>query len=294
MLRSVKDVVDAVDNGRVHTQRFFKSLNAVGGDGTWTDWAYASGQPAYDARIGDALTLTPSISTRNDAIWFPDIAAGSERRLLELNIYTAPSGASQTFVETKLYDLVAYYPLIDGDSTDVQEMDNTLSLPRYASGEGIQAVLVNHVAPALSAADFVINYTNSNGVAGRIINGRSTTYGVTKVCYTNNATANAGPLYMTLANGDRGVRSIENIQFSTPPGGLFAIYLVKPVASLGNRHGLPTGTADRVVTETNFLTQGGWKMPQILDGASLGFFFMTSPSGARTISIFGNATFIWG
>jgi hypothetical protein len=218
-----------------------------------------------------------------------------DRRLLELNVFTTGSGTGQGWVETKLYDLVAYYPLIDGDSTDVQEMDNTLSLPRYATGDGVQAVLVNHVAPALAAADFTISYTNSDGVSGRTKTGRATTYGVTKVCYTNTSVSSSGPLYLALDGNDRGVRSIESIQFTTPPGGLFAIYLVKPIASLGNRHGPGgTGNTDRVVTETNFLTQGGWKMPQILDGASLGFFFLTAPGGARTVSLYGNATFVWG
>lgn len=42
----------------------------------------------------------------------------------------------------------SYGTLIDGDSTDPQEFDNTLTLPRYTDGNGLRLVLVNHVAPA--------------------------------------------------------------------------------------------------------------------------------------------------
>lgn len=293
MIRTVKDVVDAVDAGRVHTQRFFKNTNAITGDNSWTDWAFASGQPAYDARIGDAATFTPAVATRNDAIWFPDIPAGMERRLLEINIYTAPSGTTQVRIENQIYDLVGYYPLIDGDSTDTQEMDNTLPLPRYADGAGVRAVLVNQVAPAIAAAQMTVTYTNSAGVGGRTVDWFTTTYGVTKAAYTSGSTTSTeGPLYCSMAAGDTGIRSIDSIQFLTAPGGLFAIYMVKPLAAIENRHNTALASSS-VVTERNFAMTNAWNMPLVADGAHLGFFSMTS-GGARTYSIFGNATFVWG
>lgn len=289
MLRSIKDVVDAVDSGRVHTQRFFKNANTVLGDSTWTDWAFASGQPAYDARIGDAATFTPAVAERNDAIWFPSIPAGMERRLLEMNIYTAGSAAGQVRVESQIYDLLGYYPLLDGDSTDVQEMDNTLSLPRYSSGAGVRAVLVNQVAPAISNSQVLITYTNSDGVSGRTVTWDTTLYGLTKVCYTSGVGGSAAPLYCNLASGDTGIRSIDSIQFLTPPGGLFAIYLVKPLSFIDNRNNI----ASPVFSERNFLMTNGFNMPLVPDGAHLGLFCMTLGSN-RAFSIYGNASFIWG
>ena len=135
MIQSPKDIADAFQAGRVHTQRFLKNAGAVG-DSHWQDWAYASGQPAYDARIGDALTLTPQVAVRNDAIWFPGIGAGQTRHLIGLRQYVTAGGVGQLSVESELYDLLAVYPLIDGDNTDPQPMDNTAALPRYADGAG--------------------------------------------------------------------------------------------------------------------------------------------------------------
>ncbi len=290
MLRSVKDVVDAVDAGRVHTQRFFKNLNTVTGD-VWTDWSYASGQPAFDARIGDAATFTPAVSSRNDAIWFPDIPAGMERRILSIAHYGQGGASAQTTRDMQMYDLAGYYPLLDGDSTDLQEMDNTLTLPRYVSGEGVFPVIINQVAPAVSVATATVTYTNSDGVAGRTVDWRVVLGGLTKSCHAPSATGTAPSLVCNLASGDRGVRSIESIQFLTPPGGLFAVYLVKLLASLPDRSGDSNSLG--IASERQFLMERSFNMPLVPDGATLGF-FVHPGAGARTFSLFGNVTFVWG
>lgn len=293
MLRSVKDIVDAVDAGRVHTQRFFKNPGTAG-DSVWHDWSYQSGQPAYDARIGDALTFTPAIAQRNDALFFPGIPAGMERRLLEANISRVSNGSQQVRVEAQWYDLIGYYPLIDGDSTDEQDLDNALSLPRFPRGDGVFPVLVNHVAPGISLADMLVTYTNSAGVSGRTVTWTATLAGVSNVCYSNGAAGQSTPIYCGLADGDRGVRSIEKVQFLTPPGGLWCIYLCKPIAATPWRNFNNTSDpSGRGVDEYNFAAKNSFSLPLIEDGAWLGCFYMPV-GGGRTVALYGNLTFIWG
>jgi hypothetical protein len=289
MIRTVKDMSDAVDAGRVHTQRFYKTSGGQSGDGLWHDWSYNSGQPAYNARIGTALTFTPFVASGNDAIYFPP-APGADRRLLSLDVVKTAGGIDQASVEFQIYDLVGVYPLIDGDSTDEQVLDNTAPLPRFASGEGVRAVLVNHIAPGLAAADALVEYVNTQG-ATKTVTWRTTTSGVAKVCYTMGTTA-TGPLYCTLAEGDTGISRINAVTFTTPPGGLWAIYLVKPVAYFSVRDGV-TGLNLRATVETNFALERGWSLPKIEDGAWLGLFYMSS-AGNRTVVLHGNMTFIWG
>jgi hypothetical protein len=288
MLRSVKDVVDAIDAGRVHVQRFVK--NAGGGtDLVWHDWSFASGQPAYDARIGNALAFKPMIAVGNDAIYFPP-APGMDRRLLEIEVGVNPGGVGQLNVEFHAYDIVGVYPLIDGDSTDVQPMDNTLGLPRYSDGAGVFPVLVNHVAPSLAAADMVVGYTNSAGVDG-VVTWNAPALGVNRICYTTSAGGTAGPIYCALASADRGARTINSVQFVTPPGGLWAIYMCRPLGNFASRNW--AGTAQQVIAEKSFMTQNALNLPVVKDGAWLGMFFMTRGSN-RTATIYGNATFVWG
>jgi hypothetical protein len=289
-IRSAGDILTAFNEGRWHTQRFTKNAGQTG-DNQWQDWAYASGQPAYDARIGTALAFTPDVATRNDAIWFPPIDSSMERRLIGLRTLNTASGTGQLQVEYQMYDLLGHYPLIDGDSTDVQGMDNTQTLPRYTDGEGVQAILVNHVAPATAVATYTINYVNNNG-NDRTMTGFTTTYGVGNAAHTLASAGSAGPLYCPLDARCRGVRSVTSISFDVPPGGLWCIYLVRPLTSTSNRGGAAS------VTQTNFTekclcAEDSFRLPRIYDGAHLGFFYMPTGS-ARTVSLFGTATFIWG
>ena len=289
-IRSMKDLVDAVGAGRTHSQRFFKNQGTTG-DGQWHDWAYASGQPAFDARVGTALKFTPVSAGGNDAIYFPAIPAGMDRRIVSIDMVAIPGGSGATATEFAMYDLVGVIPLIDGDNTDLQEIDNTLSLPRYSGEAGIVPVLVNHVAPGLAAADMVVEYVNHDG-AINTVTWRATVNGQNKVCYTTSGAGTSGPLYCALTGADRGVLRINSIQFLTAPGGLWAIYLVKPLGQFNNR-GYSALSIPTANVEYNFATQNGFNMPLVKDGASLGFFFMPS-GGARSRGLHGHVHFVWG
>lgn len=288
MLRSARDIAVAVDEGRTHSQRFFKNAGTTG-DGQWHDWAFASGQPAYDARIGSVLKFTPFIAAGNDAIYFPNIPSDMERRLLGVDVVFTPGGTGAGATEFAMYDLLGVYPLIDGDSTDAQSFDNTLPVPRYSNG--VMAVLVNHVAPGLAAADALVEYVNSDS-ATKTVTWRAAFYGQNKVNYTTSGSGSSGPLYCALADADKGIARINSIQFTTAPGGLWAIYLVKPLARFSNKgnNGIQVPSA---TVEVRFAESLGFHLPLIKDGASLGFFFMPV-TGGRSVALHGQAHFLWG
>ena len=290
-ITSTADVAAAYAAGRAHTQRFFKNLGA-GGDGRWHDWSYASGQPAYDARIGEALTFRPLDATRNDAIFFPSIAAGQTRHLTELSVFCGANGADLLNQSFELYDLLGVYPLIDGGSTVEQVMGNSASLPRYGDGVGVRAVLVNHVAPATTAAvPIVISYVDADDVA-RDVTVYSTFDGLGTVAVTVRPSGNiaGGMLYLPTEGG--GVKSITSVTFGGDAGGFWCVYLVKPIARIDWQGGVTSQTAT-VFSVKNFATHNAFDFPQIHDGAALGFFVLRN-GGSRSVSIFGNASFVWG
>jgi hypothetical protein len=289
-ISSLKDIQQAYDEGRAHTQRFFKNQSTAFGDLHWIDWAFASGQPAYDARIGTGLAFNPFVATKNDAIYFPDIPAEQSRHLVGINMNTPGGSTGQIICGLMLYDLIGVYPLIDGDSTDEQSLDNTLTLPRYASGEGVQAVLVNHVAPIVSAADGVMTYTNSDG-QNKSVAIRAALTGQNKAVTAIPTTGALGALNVPLASGCKGVRSVNSITWTAAPGGLFAIYLIKPLTTINNNDG--NAVTQKVWTEKCLCLNNAWQCPRIYDGAHLGFFVMTNGS-ARTFGVFGNLNFVWG
>ena len=290
MIRTPSDVANAFAAGRKHVQRFLKNAGATG-DSQWQDWAYASGQPAYDARIGDALTFTPQIATKNDAIWFPGIAAGQTRHLVGLSVYVTAGGTGQLTVDGVMYDLLGVYPLIDGDNTDPQPMDNTEPLPRYVDGVGVRAVLVNHIAPGIVAgAPCVIDYTDASDTA-RQMTVYSSLAGVGKAAASlASAGTVGGSLY--LPNDGPGIKSIDSVQFTSAPGGLWCIYLVRPIETFAWRGGFAAVT-QTVFADKNVLAESSFYAPRIYDGAHLGFFYM--PNGStRSVALFGTASFVWG
>lgn len=292
MIETAGDITAAYEAGRWHTQRFIKTSASQIADGRWQDWAYSAGQPAYDARIGVGGAFNPAIATRNDAIWFPDIPSGMERKLAGLAYRPLASGSDQLTCDIQVYDLLGYYPLLDGDSTDTQTMDNTLTLPRYANGEGVMAVLVNHVAPGTAQAAFTINYTNNMGNS-RTMTGITTTSGVNQASWTLGTSTVTGPLYLPLDARCRGIQRIDDITFTTPPGGLWCIYLVKPMCVAVNRANPLTGANSPIMSLKCLCSEDSFRMPTVYDGAHLGFFFM--PNGAsRSDTFYGYMTFLWG
>lgn len=288
-LQSTRDFLSAYDEGRTHLQRFYKAAG-LAGDGYWQDWAYATGQPATDARIGDAATLTPVVAVRNKAIYFPDIAAVQERRLTELVVTTVASGTNQATLSMMLYDLVATYPLLDGDSIDPQLMDNTATLPRYTTGRGVFPVLVNHVAAQTAVGTGTYTYVSCDGTERTVTFGVANA-GLNKAAGIIGGTASLGNLFLPRGAGCGGVRQINSLTFTSAPGGLWCLYLVKPLMNINNDDGLLV--ASKVSTQKLSLPQHGLHAPRIYDGAHLGFFYLPN-GGARTVAVTGYAVFAWG
>ena len=288
-IRRMADVASAFEEGRFHQQRFYKGV-LTSGDTHWQDWSYGAGQPSYDARIGTAAAFNAYIAQRNDAVYFPAIDADQHRHLVGLTLQTVASGTNQVTLDAIVYDLLGVYPLIDGDSTDEQIFDNTVTLPRYTDGLGVFPVLVNHVSPMISAATATMKYNDTNDIEQTVTIGVHLT-GQNKIVSGIGGTTSIGAFSVPLAAGSKGVKTINSIQFISAPGGLYAIYLVKPLTTIMNNDG--NATTDKIATEKELAMLNAFSFPRIYDGAWLGLFLRPN-GGARTInSVFGHMTFIW-
>lgn len=283
-IERLSDLNSAYDGGRFHVQRFLKNAG-TSHTTQWADPTFASGQPPYDAHVGTPLAFTPCVAQRNDAIYFPPIPSGMERYLHTVTMWSNQAtfnGPASVF----LYDLVGYYPLIDGDSTDQQDMDNSAPLPRYSSGDGVIAVWVNHVAPAISNGLATVTFTGSDNVQ-RTVTMNVPNVGVNLVATGSDTTASAvaGALAMPMGSAS-GIKSIDSVTYTTPPSGLHCIYLIKPIGSMVLGDNLLAG-------EKDFFINNGCKLPKIPDGAWLGWFNNIGAGTARTVAWYGNFTFVW-
>jgi hypothetical protein len=284
MFTSLGDFARAVDGGRVHIQRILKNAGTAHAL-QWADPTFASGQPAYDARVGTSGEFTPSIAQKNDAVYFPPIPSTMERRLTHATLWSNQAtfnGPGSVF----LFDLLGYYPLIDGDSTDTQTMDNTQPVPRYSDGKGVQIVIVNHIAPAVQDGIAIIEYVDEDD-AVKTVTTRIGNIGQNLVCSGQDPTVTtSGPVQINLG-GNKGVKRINSITYTTPPGGLHCFYLIKPLTSivLGD---------NQLAMEKDFVSHNALHAPRIYDGAWLSFFDRIGSGTARAVNWYGHFTFMWG
>jgi hypothetical protein len=280
MLETLADINAAFDAGRMHTQRFLKNAGTATAL-QWADATFASGQPAYDAHVGTPLAFTPCVAARNDSITLP--IGATSIALTELDVWSNQATYNGP-LSLVLFDLVGFYPLIDGDSTDLQPMDNTQTLPRNADGKGLVAVVVNHVAPGVQTGQSVIEYIDATGALRTATLGLPNN-GVNLVCSgaTNTLGLDVGNYAMSLPGG---VRRIESIQHLTAPGGLHCIYLIRPIGSVVCGDNL-------VTTNKQFIPQNGFAVPLLQSGAWLGWFYRIGAGTARQVSFFGQMTFAW-
>ena len=219
-MNRIKDIVDAVSDGKINTVSFRKISSQVSTAGTWCDLSMASGNPSPNFYSGDALTSTLFDGKKG-------IYKGSSEYLFEIMAQT--SGANAAPSTLMLCDYLMFYPQIDMDSVDIQSMDNTVALPRYTSGEGVQMFVVAQY-PYIGGVDFTVNYTNSQGVAGRTTGlvRCNTATNIASFIHSGSFTNSFGA-FLPLQSGDKGVRSVESITFLGSNGGLGALVLVKPL-----------------------------------------------------------------
>ena len=269
------------ENGRNWQSFFFKTGPTL--QSRWVDGSVGAGIPIYNAYVGAQLEATPLVGAGNSGIYCgPTPAAGQQKYLHAMQAMTTATSAPNYLL---LADYLMFYPLIDGDNADQQDMTNAATLPRYTNGEGVMAMVVVQV-PMVTAGTMTVSYTNSDGVAGRVTTfGLVSTAVIGALANTSNATngAAASSPFIPLLSGDRGIRSIESVTVNGSPGGFYNVVLVHPIAHLQIRE---QNTAAEKVMVPNSGT-----CPQVQNGAYLQWIINNGGAAAPTLR--GFLQFAW-
>jgi hypothetical protein len=276
-----REIQEAEQLGQTWFSGFRKVSALATTQGIWCDLSMATGNPRPNYYVGTELGADV-LNTAN-GIWHGgDVSP--KKKILQ-NALIGSFAATVTPATFLLCDYLLFYSLVDMDSTDEQLLSNAVTLPRYASGEGVQMFLVA-TNPFIGGQSFTVKYTNSEGVSGRQtvpIQTATTTNIATIINSGAGAVANRGP-FIPLNMGDRGVRSVESITFFGPNGGLAALVLVKPLATMYTREII-------TFSERDFFREKG-PAPIIEDGAYLNW--LCCPNGsAAAVPIVGNLNFVW-
>lgn len=220
----------AYQSGQNNYSTFRKAVSQATTAGVWFDLAMSSGNPApiYYASsplVGAALRQSTDGGLRHGSSVSPDYKFINRFLIMS----TSATGLPLPFI---LCDYIKYYPFIDQSTNDVQLMDNTTPMPRYADGKGVQIMAVGTNASSGNLPYFTVSYTNSDGVSGRttdVVRMNAATATGSLVSSSNGTAIDSYP-FLPLQSGDLGVRSIDSVTFTSGTDvGLLCLVLVKPL-----------------------------------------------------------------
>jgi hypothetical protein len=278
---TIKDYVDCQVNGRIHSCVFRKVPSQASTAGWWVDLSMAAGNPMPNYYVGTELEATLFDDFRG--IFHGDDKSPSSKHLTSLSLITPTAAMVGKYM---LLDYLMFYPFVDGDSADAQTMDNTITLPRYATGDGVQVMAVA-VAPTTGSGRFTFDYINQDGVAKTSKSQSCSTTSANIATLVTSQQANTdciGP-FLSLNSGDTGVRSITSVTFTVANGGLVALVLVKPIAEIAIRE-------INTEVEATYVDKRPGILPRIYDGAYLNL--ISNPAGSVAAGILkGAASFAW-
>ena len=249
------------------------------------EWGSASG------------TITPAsqiLTTTNNqgSIYHGGDVSTDTKHILNLAAVTAVATGVPGIL--MLVDLLQVYPYIDANSASTQTCANNNTLPRYTDGKGVRAFIApSRLSPTIGATahNFQMTYTNSVPTAGRTlpVTVSATVSGIQPhIVHSGLAANNYGP-FLPLATGDNGIKSVQDIKLSAASATAATYYdlvLCKVLATI------PLTTAS-VAAERDLVNQLP-SMPQIKDGACLGWLYFAGAATAASTNFYGSIEVGWG
>lgn len=281
--KSIGEVVDAELNGKVRNYIWRKTPSQTTTAGLWFDLSMSPGMPPPQYYIGSITTSTQLKQSTDGGLYHGPNVSPSEKYLRKVT--TIANASTALPMNVLICDYLLFYPFIDEGTTDIQTMTNSVSLPRYTDGKGVQVMAIQTNAGS-GGQQFYFTYTNSNGVSGRTsqVVTMNTSTAVGNVIGSNTAIANASNPFIGLQEGDSGVRYIESVQMLGVDTGLFCLVLIKPLAQHCFREITVPYEKDYLIPTTDLV--------KIYDDAFLGMLCL--PLGTLSATVLtGDLKVIW-
>lgn len=290
---SQDDMVNEIStNGKFYRTDWQKSTFATTAHtaGLWYSLMRGGGNPAADTILGTGTNL--AFQALSDAV---ATASGIPHGGNVGDYKVLLSAAAQTAAATTapcvlmLVDMLGFYPITTVTTTGAQTLNNTVTLPRYTGGAGVQAFLTPSTVMGAATPNITLNYTNSAGTAGKATPATlpigNTAAAVTSIVHSGTGTGKYGP-FIPLAAGDAGIRSVQSINLSASyVSGVLNLVLCKPIMTL------PITTLG-VTAERDLVNQFA-SMPRIYDGACLNWLMLAGAATPVASPLSGHLEFGW-
>lgn len=263
--------------------------------GTWYLLSQTGGNPAASSILGTGTNLAfqatnDSTATAAGIQHGGNVGGGTGYKHI-INASAFSASATTMPAVLMLVDMLGFYPITTVTTTGAQTLNNTVTLPRYTDGAGVQAILVPSTVMGAGTPTCTLTYTNSAGTASRTTPSTpalpllNTTSPVSQVSYSGTGAGKYGP-FLPLANGDAGIRSVQSVNFSaTMTSGVMNLILVKPLLTL------PMTTIG-VAAERDLLNQVP-SLPKVYDGANLQWMLYAGAATPVSSPFYGHLDFAW-
>ena len=291
--QSQDDMVNEIStNGKFYRTDWQKSTFATTAHtaGLWYSLMRGGGNPAADTILGTGTNLafralSDEVAT---ASGIPHGGNVGDYKVL-LNAAAQTAAATTAPCVLMLVDLLGFYPITSVTTTGAQTLNNTVTLPRYTDGAGVQAFLTPSTVMGAATPNITLNYTNSAGTAGKATPATlpigNTAAAVTSIVHSGTGTGKYGP-FIPLAAGDAGIRSVQSINLSASyVSGVLNLVLCKPIMTL------PITTLG-VTAERDLVNQFA-SMPRIYDGACLNWLMLAGAATPVASPLSGHLEFGW-
>ena len=258
--------------------------------GMWYSLFRGGGNPPADAILGTGTNLAFQAltdATTNATGIQHGGAVGGFKVLLNAAAQTAAATTAPCVL--MLVDLLGFYPVTSVTTTGAQTLNNTVTLPRYTDGAGVQAFITPSTVMGAATPSISIGYTNSASTAGRATPATlpigNTAAPVTQIVYSGTGAGKFGP-FMPLQAGDAGIKSVQSISLSASyVSGVLNLVLCRPLLTL------PITTLG-VTAERDLINQLN-SGPRVYDGACLAWLMLAGAATPVAAPLSGHLEFGW-
>ena len=290
---SQDDMINQVStNGKFYRSDWQKSTFTTTAHtaGLWYSLFRGGGNPPADTILGTGTNLAFQALTdaTTSATGIPH--GGNVSGFKHLVSAAAQTAAATTApCVLMLVDLLGFYPITTVTTTGAQTLNNTVTLPRYTDGAGVQAFLTPSTVMGAATPNLSIGYTNSAGTAARATPATlpigNTAAAVTSIVYSGTGSGKFGP-FIPLQAGDAGIRSVQSVNLSASyVSGVLNLVLCRPLLTL------PITTLG--VTAERDLVNQFMSMPKIFDGACLAWLMLAGAATPVGSPLSGHLEFAW-
>lgn len=254
---SMSNLVSSLEGGgQLGECNIYKTLIVGQTIGTWYEFFQSAGQPGAGSFTGSAGVAAAMNNSTTGALNINGNVSTKLRYLMDWS--AVPPVATQLYC---LCDFLLYYPSININASPTT-LNNTVTLPRYTNGVGVQAIVTTTTLLATAAPSLTMTYTDSasNSTTG-ILSANATTAPVSSLW--SSQAGGLGSPFLPMGSSGQGVKSITSYTIGTGTAtGAATIMLVKPLCYL-----LTVAAGTAVEKDTVFQSPS---LPPIIDNACLG------------------------